>query len=272
VLSKPLVDYMEENYFKECRRQFWMKSYRQDVYFASLNTNNYVEYWHNLLKSNHLRHHYQARADRILYILADVVLEALKKDEFGEVIRVGPRTKGEVLDILRQRDVQAMTEETIQKQVLFSDGRYCVESITFPGIYYELSLTDSLINSCTCEYFLRHRRLCKHILMAIRKFPDNLRLPPNNNFYVSRTLTVPTTALDSKQEDNKRKRDEMSEDEKEQICLQDRFRIFHIQIVGCPGLRDSLSWGTGLVVLLNLEPKFRSRFIELGTVFSGFVS
>ncbi|KAG0195070.1 hypothetical protein BGX33_004369, partial [Mortierella sp. NVP41] len=30
VLSKPLLDYMEEYYFKEIRRKLWMKSYRQD--------------------------------------------------------------------------------------------------------------------------------------------------------------------------------------------------------------------------------------------------
>ncbi|KAG9062357.1 hypothetical protein KI688_005272 [Linnemannia hyalina] len=222
MLSKPLVDYMEENYLKERRRQLWMKSYRQDVYYASMDTSNYVESWHNQLKSNHLKHHYRARADRILYILTEVVLEAFKKDEFGAIIRVGRRTKGEVLDILRQRDVQAMTEETIQKNVLIIDARYIVESITFPVTYYNLSLTDGLANSCSCEYFLRHRRLCKHILMAFRKFLGNLRLPFNNDFYVSRTLTDFTTASDFKQEDIKR--DETPEDEREQNRLRDRAR------------------------------------------------
>ncbi|KAF9081778.1 hypothetical protein BGX29_004297, partial [Mortierella sp. GBA35] len=204
---------MEEYYFKEIRRKLWMKSYRQDVYYASMDTNNYVESWHNQLKSNHLRHHFRARADRIFYVLTEVVLEAFKKEEFGALIRVGRRTKGEVLDILRQRDVQAMTEETIQRHVLFIDGRYIVESIAFPGLYYGLSLTDGLINGCSCEYFLRHKRLCKHILMAIRKFPNNLRLPFNNNFYISRTAN--TTALDFKEENIKR--DENPEEEREQI-------------------------------------------------------
>jgi len=219
MLSKPLVDYMEENYLKERRRQLWMKSYRQDVYYASMDTSNYVESWHQL-KSNHLKRHYRARADRILYILTEVVLEAFKKDEFGAIIRVGRRTKGEVLDILRQRDVQAMTEETIQKNVLIIDARYIFESITFPVTYYNLSLTDGLANSCSCEYFLRRRRLCKHILMAFRKFLGNLRLPFNNDFYVSRTLTDFTTASDFKQEDIKR--DETPEDEREQNRLRDR--------------------------------------------------
>ncbi|KAG0257546.1 hypothetical protein BGZ95_005212, partial [Linnemannia exigua] len=211
VLSKPLVNYLEENYFKERRRQLWMKSYRLDVYFASMDTNNYVESWHNQLKSNQLKNHYRARADRILYILAEVILEAFEKDEFVAIIRICRGTKGEVLDILHQQDVQAMTEETIQKYFLFIDGCYLVESITFPGIYYDLSLTDGLINSCICEYFLRYHRLYKHIPMAICKFPDNLRLPLNNNFYVSRTLAVSSTALDIEQQDNKQ--DETPEDE-----------------------------------------------------------
>ncbi|KAG0352580.1 hypothetical protein BGX24_007518, partial [Mortierella sp. AD032] len=206
MLSKPLLDYMEENYLKERRRQLWMKSYRQDVYYASMDTSNYVESWHNQLKSNHLKHHYRVRADRILYILTEVVLEAFKKDEFGAIIRVG--------------HVQAMTEETIQKNVLIIDARYIVESTTFPVTYYNLSLTGGLANSCSCEYFLRHRRLCKHILMAFRKFLGNLRLPFNNDSYISRTLTDFTTASDFKQEDIKR--DETPEGEREQNRLRDR--------------------------------------------------
>ncbi|KAF9128242.1 hypothetical protein BG015_004373, partial [Linnemannia schmuckeri] len=41
VLSKPFIDYMEENCFKEICRRLWMKSYRQDIYYASMSTNNY---------------------------------------------------------------------------------------------------------------------------------------------------------------------------------------------------------------------------------------
>ncbi|KAG0007703.1 hypothetical protein BGZ81_004651, partial [Podila clonocystis] len=126
VLSKPFMDYMEEHYLKENRHRLWMKSYHQDIYYVSMDTNNYVESWHNQLKSNHLKHHYQARPDHILYILTEVVLETFKKEEFGALICVGRKTKGKILDILHQRDVQAMTEETIQRHCLVVGGCYIV--------------------------------------------------------------------------------------------------------------------------------------------------
>jgi len=207
------MDYMEEHYFKENHHRLWMKSYCQDIYYTSMDTNNYVESWHNQLKSNHLKHHYRARPDRILYILMEIVLETFKKDEFGALICVGRKMKGKILDILCQQDVQAMTEETIQKHCLFIEGRYIVESVTFPGRYYGVTQTNGLMNSCTCEYFLRHQRLCKHILMAIRKFPSILRLPFKNDFYISRTLIASSAALDLKQDIMQH---ETSEEEQEQ--------------------------------------------------------
>ncbi|KAF9316458.1 hypothetical protein BG006_003524, partial [Podila minutissima] len=56
----------------------------------------------------------------------EVVLETFKKDEFGALIHVGHKTKGEILDILCQQDVQAMTEDIIQKHCLFVEGRYII--------------------------------------------------------------------------------------------------------------------------------------------------
>jgi hypothetical protein len=170
--SKDMLEYFETNYFKENRRVLWMKSYRQDIYYGSMDTNNYVESWHNQLNTNYLKNHHRARKDRILYVLRHVILEVAQKEEFGALIRVGRKSKGQVLDILRQRDVKALSVETLEKHVLLLDNKYLVESMSDPRHYHILTVTDGCIKSCDCEYFLRHHRLCKHILMAFRRFPE----------------------------------------------------------------------------------------------------
>jgi len=231
--SKPLLEYMEDNYFAEERRLLWMKSYRQDVYYGAMDTNNYVESWHNQLKANHLKNHYRARPDRILYILTVSVLEIFKKEEFGVIIQVGRKTKGQVLDILRRRDVEAMSDEIIEKHVIFIEGRCTVESLTYPGLYYALSLAVNLIQGCSCEYFARYRRLCKHTLMAVRKFPI-LRLPFNNNFCTPSVLGTVATAtlnyavMEAKKVEEEHKIEQAEQDkiehEREQKHLKERFR------------------------------------------------
>ncbi|KAI7824098.1 hypothetical protein BC939DRAFT_476895 [Gamsiella multidivaricata] len=49
------ASYVEGNYFGEDRRRLWMKPYRQDIYYASMDTNNFVEPWYSQLKSNVLK-------------------------------------------------------------------------------------------------------------------------------------------------------------------------------------------------------------------------
>ncbi|KAF9944185.1 hypothetical protein BGZ70_004935, partial [Mortierella alpina] len=129
---------MESNYFTEDRRVLWMKSYRQDVYYGAMDTNNYVESWHNQLKTNHLKNHYRARPDRILYILTTSVLEAFKKEEFGAIFQVGRKTKGQILDILRRKDVEAMSDELIENHVRFIEGRCTVLSPTDSRRFHDI--------------------------------------------------------------------------------------------------------------------------------------
>ncbi|KAF8927521.1 hypothetical protein BGZ47_002106 [Haplosporangium gracile] len=191
--SNLLLEYMENNYFTKDRRLLWMKSYRQDVYYGAMDTNNYVESWHNQLKANHLKNHYRARPDRILYILTTSVLEVFKKKEFGAITQVGRKTKGQILDVLRRKDVEAMSDETIEKHVRFIDGRCTVLSVTNFTLFHEVLLAVNLIQGCTCEYFLRFHRLCKHMLMAVRKF-SILRLPFNNHFCAPSILGTAATA------------------------------------------------------------------------------
>ncbi|KAG0062555.1 hypothetical protein BGZ89_010564 [Linnemannia elongata] len=231
--SKSLLEYMDDYYFPEERRLLWMNSYRQDVYYGAMDTNNYVESWHNQLKTKHFKNHYRARPDRILYFLTVSVLEVFKKEEFGAIIQVGRKTKGQVLDILRRRDVEALSDEIIMKHALFIEGQCTVESLTYPGLYYELSLAVNLIQSCSCEYFTRYRRLCKHMLIAVRKFPI-LRLPFNNSFCAPSVLGTVATAtlknavMEATKVEGESKIEEADQDkfdhEREQKHLKERFR------------------------------------------------
>ncbi|KAF9176591.1 hypothetical protein BGZ50_000271 [Haplosporangium sp. Z 11] len=112
------IAYLDKNYFQsEERLRLWMKAYRADTYYASMDTNNFVESWHNHFKHGFLRRHHKVRADRVVYLLSHTVVEYFRKEEFRNYIQVGRKTKGQVMDILRQRKVQAMAMEDIKNRV-----------------------------------------------------------------------------------------------------------------------------------------------------------
>ncbi|KAI8348318.1 hypothetical protein B0O80DRAFT_429627 [Mortierella sp. GBAus27b] len=71
-------------------------------------TNNYVESWNNHPKVHFLKTQSGVRADRMVYLLSGVAVNYFKQVDFQAHIRVGKKTKGDILDILRQREVKGL--------------------------------------------------------------------------------------------------------------------------------------------------------------------
>ena len=179
-----LCDYLDKNDFQsEQRMGAWMKAHRQDAFYAGMDTNNYVESWHNHLKMHFLKRQFKVRADRMVYLLSDVVVNYFKNEEFQAYVRVGRKTKGEIMDILRQREVKALSDDTICECSLCVAGKYCVKSFSNPMAFYDIGVDPlGVMSGCSCPYFLRLRRVCKHMLVLARRFPDTLSLPMLNMF------------------------------------------------------------------------------------------
>ncbi|KAG0246455.1 hypothetical protein BG011_002432, partial [Mortierella polycephala] len=175
----PFIAYLDKNCFQdEEHRRMWMKAYRIDPYYASMDTNNFVKSWHNHLKHGLLRRHHKVRADRVVYLLSHTVVEYFRKEEFRNYIQAGHKTKGQVMDILRQREVQAMAMEDIKNRVRKVDGELCILSFTNPDLFYKVFVNaQDTVTGCDCPYFLRLQRICKHILLAYRVYEAELLLP-----------------------------------------------------------------------------------------------
>ncbi|KAF9271569.1 hypothetical protein BGZ88_005923, partial [Linnemannia elongata] len=79
--QKELLEYLDKNYFGRSMfeahewqvkdiQKTWMLCYRQDISYASIDTNNYIESWHNTLKRHFFRDKQQRRPDTVIYVLA----------------------------------------------------------------------------------------------------------------------------------------------------------------------------------------------------------
>ncbi|KAF9144233.1 hypothetical protein BGX20_007053, partial [Mortierella sp. AD010] len=114
-----VLDYLEKRYFTEDRRKRWMKAYRMRKFYAGMDTNNYVESWHNHLKSHFLRGHSNCRGDRLIYILSRDVDEFYQLRALQSVRRYGRHTKGERDDFMQMKFLDGKSMDELKSMVAY---------------------------------------------------------------------------------------------------------------------------------------------------------
>ncbi|KAI7820579.1 hypothetical protein BC939DRAFT_387494, partial [Gamsiella multidivaricata] len=90
-----LLVFMDKNYFgknmaeAEDKQKHWMICYRQDVSYSSIDTNNYIESWHNTLKRHFFRDKQQRRVDTVIYVLAVMAVPHFQQKCMRSAVNVG---------------------------------------------------------------------------------------------------------------------------------------------------------------------------------------
>ncbi|KAF9899470.1 hypothetical protein EC991_008853 [Linnemannia zychae] len=188
--QKELVAYLDESYFggsaydqvKEIQES-WMLCYRQHISYASIDTNNYIESWHNTLKRHFLRDKQQQPPDTIIYILAVLAVPHFQQKCIGSNVNVGrvnpiqlkePRLTALATEHIKTREARGFKGAFIKQK---SDVILRVESFTDPTtIGYDVKIDFSKSHSghiveCSCKYFYEHKSCCKHIALVQMELP-----------------------------------------------------------------------------------------------------
>ena len=177
-----MLDYLEKRYFTDERKGRWMKAYRVGKYYAGMDTNNYVESWHNHLKSQFLRGHTNCRADRLIYVLTKDVDEFYQMIAMQNVVRRGRHTKGEINDFRQLAFLENKSKEELQSFVVNVAGDpsvYVVRSFSISGGYYFVSVDaeSRVIKGCNYQYFIYSHRPCRHMLVLHQVYLNNGNSP-----------------------------------------------------------------------------------------------
>ena len=188
-----LLSYLSKNYFgrvgfeahhEEVQKlqKSWMLCYRQEVAYSSIDTNNYIESWHNTLKRHFFRDKQQPRLDTVIYTLARMAVPHFQQKCIRSIVSVGrmdpARTKELQLTNLARDHI--MTRESrgyvgaYMKQT--SDNTLYVESFTNMAVGYEVEIDFSKtpsghITQCSCKFFYNNRSCCKHIALVQIELP-----------------------------------------------------------------------------------------------------
>lgn len=89
-LAPLFVQYMEKNYLDSVAdRRRWMYCYRAGVSYAWINTNNYVESWHNTLKKHFFKDKQQRRIDSVIYTLVHQAIPHYQQRCVRHSVQVG---------------------------------------------------------------------------------------------------------------------------------------------------------------------------------------
>ncbi|KAG1627732.1 hypothetical protein G6F44_012114 [Rhizopus delemar] len=148
------VEYFEDKWIALDGYKRWSAAYVIEEH-QNMRISNYIESWHNPLKSVYLKRTKNRRLDRLVYILVNEVENDIKFEEArvsSEVGRMGPETRNK-----RKRETVAAdipddrTKELITKE---SETTYNVESFSQEDIMYTVQINETgNIVSCSCSYF-----------------------------------------------------------------------------------------------------------------------
>jgi hypothetical protein len=180
--AAPLTPQQLREYAIARKQERWMFCYRQELSYASIDTNNYIESWHSTLKQTFFRDKQQRRVDTVIYVLNVMAVPHYQQKCMWDLVNVGrmntvQRNEAKhlqrVKDLLKARVDKGQLPPTLYQ--LTADV-VRIESFTTPGEFYEIKIDFTRVSaghivSCGCRAFQKEETCCKHISLLQLEIP-----------------------------------------------------------------------------------------------------
>jgi hypothetical protein len=175
--------YFNNHWLKDNKKTRWMKAHRYRIYHGTMDTNNYVESWHNVLKQKFLRRQFNIRLDQLIYVLRYTVIEYYQRETDNRYLAAGRMSKAE-RDLRR---VEVLVEEmmargTLHPLVSVGMEGYLVKSFETDGVVYTIFVVDQEIQRCSCPHNWDRKAVCKHMYAVLLLSDRSLQLTNNPKF------------------------------------------------------------------------------------------
>ncbi|KAG0195393.1 hypothetical protein BGX28_001508, partial [Mortierella sp. GBA30] len=175
--------YFKKQWLKDDKHKRWMKAYRFGQYYGTMDTNNYVESWHNTLKHSFLKGKYNIRLDHLVYIIRRSIVPYFQYQTSMKQLGFGRMSEQE----RRQRSIEKEVDEmqmngTLHVLISRSDVGFIIKSFTKDNIEYEVVVVRREVQGCSCPYYLSQRAMCKHIYGVIINSHRLLHVPHSGQF------------------------------------------------------------------------------------------
>ncbi|GAA5993030.1 hypothetical protein JCM11641_000853 [Rhodosporidiobolus odoratus] len=148
-------------------KQRWCRAWTKDAAF-SIETNNFIEAFHRVIKHDYLYKRQQQRVDHLVFVLNDRYLLDLRQ----EVLHIGLGVAARSVDKAeRQRRDEAdhVVDDVAKERVsLCENGTILVSSFTSQTRYSLQCDVHSRLISCSCPDHSLRQSICKHLYLAQR--------------------------------------------------------------------------------------------------------
>ncbi|CEI92054.1 hypothetical protein RMCBS344292_06328 [Rhizopus microsporus] len=154
--------YFKNNYLDNNKFIKWTRVYQPDKY-TNKEINNYVESWHNQVKTSYLQRR-NRRVDRLVCILINDVEE----DFISNInrIRMNVGRMGPEAREARRRELEAEEASIHVAMDMISEveraSLYNVQSFNNADETYEVRVENDTVKSCSCPDFRYRNRACKY--------------------------------------------------------------------------------------------------------------
>lgn len=160
-----------------------MFCHRVNISYAWINTNNYIESWHNSLKKHFFKDKQQRRLDTVIYTLVQTAIPHYQQMCIRHSMQVGRMSPGarEVLmaNILASNYMDQKRAEDPQVTFLIPTADravFQVQSFQGPPTTYNVKIEWAQgfaghVTSCTCLKFVQQSKCCKHIALVTFELP-----------------------------------------------------------------------------------------------------
>ena len=137
---------------------------------TNMETNNYIESWHNQLKPNYLQRKRKRRLDRLIFILVDDVHADFMHNTARMAANIG-RMSSETREARKRMIAEEINELSLkdmaQKVYIEEEACYIVKSFT-TEVVYDISTEQGMMTACNCIDFQRNKSACKHMYLVYR--------------------------------------------------------------------------------------------------------
>lgn len=160
------------------RISFWTVA-NQTAIQTNMETNNFVESWHNQLKTLYLDRRPNRRVDRLLYLLVNDVATDYQANIQRVTARMGRMGPMEYEERKRVLMAEAVPSECVTSMVTANVAdddsivNFSVASLTTEDIHYDITVRENRMVSCDCISFNLYGGFArKHMHLCQRVYPE----------------------------------------------------------------------------------------------------
>ncbi|KAG1138593.1 hypothetical protein G6F37_010815 [Rhizopus arrhizus] len=174
------LEYFRKNYLDDNKFIQWSAAFQPQTY-TNMETNNFVESWHNQLKSTYFQRKRNRRIDRLIFIPVNDIEPDFIANTNRIQLNAGRMGPEEHRRRKRELETESFNEEVLplmieEREATEAGERiFKINSFTTEGIAYDIKVAQEEMKEYSCPDFTWSYIACKHMYL-LKRFKRNILL------------------------------------------------------------------------------------------------